>query len=437
MNASREVHTLRDFVNELDAQGKLIRITKECDPVLELPSVMKALDGKPLLFENVKGSNMPVVANICSTRELVAMGLGINKKEILPMFMRAVENPRSAKLEDAVGYREIEPDLSLLPILTYYPFDGGPYIASGIVAASDPEYGLNLSYHRTMKIDDNHVVQRILERHFEKYIERGLKEFALCIGTTIPVLLGSAVSTDISVSELDIANSLRESRMVEVGGQVIPESEIVIILELTGEMADEGPFLDLTETPDIIRKQRVSKVKKIFVREDAVFHGLLPGGLEHKVLMGMPREPTIWSEVGKVCKVKDVLITPGGTSWLHGAVSIYKQTAEDGRNAVEAAFKGHASMKHVFIVDEDIDIHNPADIEWAMATRLQADKDIIIIPDSKGSSLDPSADPKTRNTCKMGMDMTIPWDKDPKGFVRPPLPKEINKGDYADLDRCG
>jgi len=428
----RKINTLRDFVKQLDEKDLLKHITRECDPVYEIPCVMKVMDGTPLLFENVKGYGMPVVANICSTRDLVAMGLGVTRNDIMPVFTGAVENPRPTRVEEAHGYREIKPSLSNIPILTYYPFDGGPYIASGIVAAMDQEYGLNLSYHRTMKIDDKRVVQRILQRHFEEYIRRGLKEFALCIGTTIPVLLGSSISTDIRVSEMDIANALRESHLVELGGHVVPESEIVIIFELTDNMVDEGPFLDLTETPDIVRKQRESVVKRVFVREDAVFHGLLPGGLEHKVLMGMPREPTMWSEVGRVCKVKDILVTPGGTSWLHGAVSIYKQRTEDGRSAIEAAFKGHASMKHVFVVDDDIDIHDPAQVEWAMATRFQADKDLVIMRDQKGSSLDPSADPETRLTCKMGMDLTIPWDKNPKEFTRPPLPMDLDVRDYIE-----
>ncbi|MDG6220853.1 MAG: UbiD family decarboxylase [Candidatus Thermoplasmatota archaeon] len=426
-----QINTLRDFVNQLDKEGLLKHIKKECDPVYEIPTLMKMLDGTPLIFEKVKGQTMPVVANICCTRELVAKGMGVPKEEIIPLLANAIDNPKKAQVKPASGYREVEPDLSKLPILTYYPFDGGPYVASGIVVANDQEYGLNMSYHRTMIIDGKTVVQRILQRHFEKYIERGLKEFAFCIGTTIPVLVGASISTEITISEVDIANALRETYLVDLDGHLVPESEIVIIFEITGDMASEGPFLDLTETPDIVRSQRVSRVKKIFVREDAVFHGLLPGGLEHKVLMGMPREPTMWQKVSEVCKIKDVLVTPGGTSWLHGAVSIYKQGPDDGKKAIEAAFKGHNSMKHVFVVDEDIDIHDPAQLEWAMATRFQADKDLVIKPNEKGSSLDPSADPNTRITCKVGFDMTIPGDKDPKDFLRPALPMELDLDKYV------
>ncbi len=427
--------TIKEFVERLEKKGLVKHVKREVAPVYEVSTLMKVLDGTPLWFEKVKGHEMPVVANICSTKELISIGLGVDKKDIVRRFADAIDHPVPAEVKKAEEYIELPPDLTKLPILTYYPFDGGSYIASGIVVANDPEYGLNASYHRTMVIDKDRVVQRILPRHFHKYIERGLREFAFCIGPELQVLLAAGVSTDVSVSELDIANALRPISMIELDGHVVPESEIVIIMELTGEEHSEGPFLDLTETPDIVRQQPVSRVKKIFVKENAVFHALLPGGLEHKTLMGMPREPTILREVSKVCEVKDVLITPGGCSWLHGAVSIVKKHADDGKKAIEAAFKGHTSMKHVFVVDDDIDINDPNQIEWAMATRFQADKDLVLYPNVKGSSLDPSADPNTRLTCKAGFDLTIPWEKgkDKEKFKKPDLPMKIDPRDYVEM----
>jgi UbiD family decarboxylase len=242
------------------------------------------------------------------------------------------------------------------------------------------------------------------------------------------VLVSAAISADIGISEVDIANALEETPLIQLDGQLVPPSDIVISAELTGELHEEGPFLDLTETFDIIRKQRVARVKKIYVRKGAMYHALLPGALEHRVLMGMPREPTIYREVAKVCDVKDVLVTPGGCSWLHGAVSIHKKNPDDGRKAIEAAFKGHKSMKHVFVVDDDIDIHDPNEIEWAMATRFQADKNMIMRRE-KGSSLDPSSDMDTQMTCKVGFDLTIP-EGSKKEFKRPTVPLKLNLNDY-------
>ena len=419
---------LAKFVETLEEKGLLNRISKPVDPKYEVSTLMKMADGRVLLFEHIKESHIPIIANVCSTRELVATGLGTEREKLIQKLTEAIDHPKKAKTAEARGYENIGSDLNQLPILTHYPKDGGPYISSGIVACYDKEYGVNLSYHRAQVLGSNLLVFRILERHFDAYIKRGLKEFALCISSPIQVLVSAAVSVNIGISEMDIANALEETPLLELDGHKIPPADIVIIADLTGELHQEGPFLDLTETFDIIRRQRVAKVKKIYVRKGSMYHALLPGGLEHKVLMGMPREPTIYREVSKVCDVKDVLVTSGGCSWLHGVVSIRKKTPEDGKKAIEAAFKGHKSMKHVFVVDDDINIHDPSEIEWAMATRFQADKNMIIKRE-KGSSLDPSSDMDTQMTCKVGFDMTIP-EGGKKEFRRPALPMELDLNDY-------
>lgn len=420
---------LAKLVKVLDAKGMLTRISKPVDTKYEVSTLMKMLDGRALLFDHVRGSTMPVIANICSTRDLVATGLGIRREELIAKLTEAIDHPKKARITDAQGYEEIGADLSKLPILTHYPKDAGPYITSGIAASNDKEYGVNLSYHRAEVLGKDKLILRILQRHFDTYIQRGLKEFAVCISSPVQVLVGAAISVEAGISEADIGNALEETPLLRLDGHLVPPSDIVITAELTGELHDEGPFLDLTETFDIIRKQRVAQVKKIYVRKDAMYHALLPGGLEHKVLMGMPREPTIYREVAKVCDVKDVLVTPGGCSWLHGAVSIHKKHPDDGRKAIEAAFKGHKSMKHVFVVDDDINIHEPIDIEWAMATRFQADKNMITFRE-KGSSLDPSSDMDTQMTCKAGFDLTIP-EGGKKEFKRPTLPMKLNLDDYV------
>jgi len=419
---------LSSFVKTLDEKGMLTRISKPVDPKYEVSTLMKMLDGRVVLFDNVKGASMPVIANVCSTRDLVATGLGIRREELISKLTDAIDHPKKPRVVDAQGYQDIGADLTRLPVLTHYPKDGGPYISSGIVAGNDEEYGINYSYHRAQILGKDEFVLRILQRHLEAYIQRGLKEFAFCISSPVQVLVSAAMSVDIGTSEADIANALEETPLLRLDGQLVPPSDIVIVAELTGELHDEGPFLDLTETFDIIRKQRVAKVKKIYLQKRAMYHALLPGGLEHKVLMGMPREPTIYREVSKLCEVKDVLITPGGCSWLHGAVSIHKKNPDDGRKAIEAAFNGHKSMKHVFVVDDDINIHDPNEIEWAMATRFQADKNMIMKRE-KGSSLDPSSDMETQMTCKVGFDLTIP-EGGKKEFRRPTLPMKLSLDDY-------
>jgi UbiD family decarboxylase len=144
--------------------------------------------------------------------------------------------------------------------------------------------------------------------------------------------------------------------------------------------------------------------------------------------IGGAREPTIFAEVNKVTRCTGVVITPGGASWLHAVVQIDKQGPEDGRKAVEAAFRGHGSLKHVWVVDTDVDIYDPAAVEWAVATRFQADKDLMIFGDKSGSSLDPSgshAPGQKSRTAKMGLDCTIPWGADERKFA---------KGKYGAVD---
>ena len=357
------------------------------------------------------------------------MGLGIKPNEIIGKLADAIDHPKEPKIVGAKGYEEVGADLTKIPILMHYRIDGGPYISSGVVVARDKGLGTNVSFHRMMVIGKDKIVMRILPRHFDEFLKRGNKEFAICTGNSMSVLVASAVSAELGKNELAIANALSETNMIELGGHKVPESEIVMIAEMTGEEHDEGPFLDLTETPDIVRKQRVARIKKIFAKKNPIYHALLPGGLEHKLLMGMPREPTIFREVSKVCECKDVLITPGGCSWLHAVVSIKKKGPEDGKKAIEAALKGHASLKHVWVVDEDIDIHNPHEVEWAMATRFQGDKNMIVKRE-KGSSLDPSSDLETRMTAKIGFDLTIPSDRDPKDFKKPETPMKLNVKDY-------
>lgn len=420
-------------MDKLEKNGLLVRIRKPVSVKYEIASLMRGMEDKALLFENVPGFDMPVAANLCSTRDMVSLGLDTDRDKLIRKLADALENPKKPDVREH-EYQELPCDLDKLPVLTYYKEDGGPYIASAIFFASDRKYGSNASYHRMMILGKDRFVARIIPRHFNEYLERGLKEFAICIGNPVQVLIGSAMSPDMGTSELAIANSLRKTRFVNVDGHVVPEAEIVMIAEPTGEKAREGPFLDLTETLDMVREQRVFSVKKIYAKTNPVFHALLPGGLEHKVLMGMPKEPTIFSEVSRVCECRDVLITPGGCSWLHGVVSIKKKSQGDGRKAINAAFRGHKSMKHVVIVDDDIDINNPAEVEWAIATRFQGDRDLVIKPKEKGSSLDPSSDGETRETTKIGIDATIPEGRDRKDFMKPKPPVDTDIRDYLGGD---
>ncbi len=418
----------RSFLEELDKAGELIRIRKEVSTEYEMAGIIDALGEKPVFFEKVKECSIPVVAGLVSSKDLIARGLGIKKEQFLHKLSTAIENPVPPDVVEKGECQEIvekDVDLTKLPIMRYTQKDGGKYIASAIAIVKDPELGRNTCFHRLMLLDKNRFVARIVE---ERGTDTALKksggelDIAMCIGNSTAVLLAAATSLPMGVDELGMANVLEKTELVKcktIDVEVPRDCEIVLEGRITKETTSEGPFLDLTGIVDKVRQQPVIEIKCITHREKPIYQTILAGRNEHKFLMGMPKEPTIFNEVNKVCECRDVYITPGGCSWLHAVVQIKKKNLDDGKKAITAAFEGHRSLKHCVVVDEDIDIYDPNDVEWAVATRFQADKAAVILPNQRGSSLDPSGDlteGKKARTCKMGLDATIPITTTGKGF---------------------
>jgi len=430
----------RSFLEELDKSGELTRIRKEVSTEYEMAGIIDALDEKPVFFEKVKESSIPVVAGLVSSKELIAKALGIKKEQLLQKLSNAIENPLPPDVAEKGECQEIiekDVDLTRLPMMRYTEKDGGKYIASAVAIVKDPELGRNMCFHRLMLLNTNKFVARIVEeRGTDTALKksRGELEIALCIGNSTAVLLAAATSLPKGVDELGMANALEKTILVKcktIDVEVPRDCEIVLEGRITKEKAPEGPFLDLTGIVDRVRQQPVIEIRCVTHRENPIYQTILAGRNEHKLLMGMPKEPTIFNEVNKVCECKDVYITPGGCSWLHAIVQIKKQNPDDGKKAIEAAFKGHESLKNCVIVDDDINIYDPNDIEWAIATRFQADRNALILPNQRGSSLDPSgnlAEGKKATTCKMGLDATIPFDKTDKGFKKEEYKKvDLNK----------
>lgn len=414
MNLRRVLETLR-------GQGELTVITKELSPYLETAAVIHALQERPTVFERIRGSRYPVVAGLCSSREAIATALGVGQDQLMATMTQALQNPASPPLITVAPCQEvIEPDVDLcsLPVLTHLRGDGSAYITAGVVIVNDPELGRNVAIHRLMALDERRLAARLVEqRGTDSAWHKSSRtlDVAICIGNSTAVLLAAAMSPAPGTDEMGIAHSLDPTPLVRcrtVDLAVPADCEIVLEGKLGREMVDEGPFLDLTETMDIVRRQPVIEIQCITHRRDGVYQALLPGGLEHKLLMGLPCEPTIYQAVRQVCDCVNVQLTPGGGSWLHALIQIRKRHADDGLRAAEAAFRGHGSLKHVWVVDEDIDILDPSQVEWALATRFQADRSLQVRPNQAGSSLDPSGchvpGHKSR-TAKMIIDATIPW----------------------------
>jgi len=425
--------SFRNFVDVMEKTGRLIRISKPVSKSLEASAILAELSDKPALLEKIKESEFRIAGNLCTSKDAFAAYFGVKPSDLVPKLINAIDNPSKPEVVTEAPCQEVEMeevDLDKLPILFYCSKDGGNYVSSGCFLVKDPQTGQNLDFHRCMQIGKNRFSIRIVKkRDFDKALQNagGEMDAVMVVGNSPNVLLAAATSVATEQDELEVANSLEPLKVVKAKtcDILIPaDSEFVLEGRILNEKADEGPFVDLTETYDFVRQEPVFEVRKITHRKDAIWHGLLPGKLEHRILMGMPREPTIFKRVNEAgVKCLDVSVNPGGCSWLHGIVQIDKQSEDDPKKAIEAAQEGHKSMKHVFIVDKDIDISDPLQVEWAMSTRFQADKDMVIKTKSIGSSLDPSAVPGTKETCKVGFDFTAPVGEERKKFERAEFPK--------------
>lgn len=437
---------LRELLNGLREDGELTVISREVDPRFEMARVVRALGDRAVLFERPIGSNVPVAANLTARRAYLARALGVPAERLLGVMAEALAHPvRPPVVGRASCQQVIEAgvDLSHLPILTHKEQDGGPYVTAGALIVRDPDLGPNMAIHRLMQLDAHRFAARLVENRGThtawKKSETDLP-VAICIGLPLQVLLAAAMSPAKGVDELPIAHALAPTPLVRcrTNDLLVPaDAEWVLEGRLTHDMTAEGPFIDLTETYDTVRLQPVIEIDCITHRREAIYQALLPGLAEHKLLMGMPREPTIYAAVNEVCRCTNVCLTLGGMSWLHAVVQIDKQKADDGLLAITAAFQGHSSLKHVVVVDLDVDPFSPAEVEWAIATRFQADRDLLLFADQPSSSLDPSAShvpgAKSR-TAKMGLDATIPW-LAPDGHERTLEERlEFMRVDYAPVD---
>jgi 2,5-furandicarboxylate decarboxylase 1 len=431
--------SFRNFLQRLDDQGKLIHVTGPISKRYEISGVLKKLEPQPVLFENVCESKFRVVGNLLCGKGSFADYFGIQPHHIIATLAQAIDHHHPpirfgmeqqgntvAPCQEVVNFH---PDLDDLPILFHCEGDGGNYISSGVFLARHPAFGQNADFHRAMQFSKTEMAIRVVQgRHFDTFLnEQRALDVAVCVGLPPNILAAAATSVALGMDELEIANMLEPFSVVRAKTvDILVPTDTEFVLEGTvylDQRHSEGPFVDLTETQDIVRNEPVFVVKAITHRRDAIWQALLPGALEHKLLMGMPREPTIFQSVNRVVKCLDVHVNPGGCSWLHAIVQIQKQHKDDAKKAIQAAFAGHRSCKHVFVVDKDIDIYNPLEVEWALATRFQGDEDLVQMSRSPGSSLDPSSEPETHNTCRVGFDLTSPLEAKGKKFSKAPFPQ--------------
>ena len=419
--------SFRSFIKQLKESGKLVEIPQPVSPRFEASKIAKTIQA-PVLFHNVSGSK--VIMNLLGSRDELASMLGVPKEEIV-MKLSEIYPEGTVKLVSESPTLEVvedQVDLTKLPVLTHFEKDGAPYMTAGIVVS---EYGgiMNASIHRLMVVGKDKLAVRLVPpRHtyllHKKAAEKGKPlPIAIVLGCDPKIIY--ATSTRVPVGkEFEYAAALRGApvELFECSNRVkVPHAEIVLEGYISSvEKIDEGPFVDITGTYDTIRKEPVVNITRIIHRKNPIYHGILPAGTEHLLMMGVPYEPRIYRAIGEVTNVRNVVLTEGGCCYLHAVIQIEKQTEGDGKNAIMAAFAAHTSLKHLVIVDDDINIFDPKDVEFAIATRVKGDIDILIIPNVRGSSLDPRG-ASDGTTTKVGIDATKVL-KDKENFERAIIP---------------
>ena len=403
---------LSQFDDTVVVKGKISR-------ELELTKILLKERTRPVLFENLDGFR--AVGNLWSTRERIARAMNTAPADLSQKMLDAMDSPSPPQeIESAPFDKNVLTDFDLREsaIPKFYKDDGGRFITAGVVI-TEHEGVRNMSFHRMMVVGERKFAIRVVPRHLHALHRKALAKgqdlkVAVAVGLCPSIMLSAAMNVEFGKDELTVANSLRKLCLNEPvcvrrirNGLLVPAfAEYIFEGRLTKEQTDEGPFVDITGTQDPVRKQPVVEIDRIYHRDDPIFQMILPGADEHYLMMGMPREPVIQRAVAvAVPEVHGVRLTEGGCCWLHGVVSITKQKEGDSVNAIMAALGAHPSMKLVTVVDRDIDIYDDRDVEWAVATRFQGHKGLVVIENARGSSLDPSAD---ETTTKMGIDATKP-----------------------------
>jgi 2,5-furandicarboxylate decarboxylase 1 len=439
-NAPQPVRSLRDWLDHLAARERLAVVRPGIGLKFELAAVAKRLDGEQAtLFPRPGGHRMPVLSGLVSNRQWMAEAMGVEPGEVLPRFQEAARDPLPWQEVEAAPVQEIvhrDIDLpALLPLPTHNEFDSGPYITAGLMIARNPATGRqNVSIHRCQQSGPNRLGVLLLPRHTHMFYELAERSgealpVAIAIGVDPLTLLASQAIAPLDADELEIAGALHGRPLPVVkcltsALRVPAEAEIVIEGRLLPHVRErEGPFGEFPQYYGEPANRHVIEVDVVTHRRDAMFHTIVGGGLEHLLLGAIPREATLLAHLRRSFpNVRDVHLSRGGVCRYHLYVQIAKRQEGEAKNIMLGAFAGHYDVKQVIVVDEDVNIHDPAEVEWAVATRFQADRDLVVISESQGSKLDPS----TRNGvgAKMGLDATKPLAAGEMRFTRIRVPGE-------------
>jgi 2,5-furandicarboxylate decarboxylase 1 len=416
----------RQFLDRLRAEKELTDIRQSVD-IRHIATLVDQAE-TALLFHDVIGYGMPVVSGIIRSRRRAILSMGCDDyPEIEHRLQQGIDHPIPPKYVGSARHKEVietgdSVDLFRLPIPMSSIYDGGPMITAGVVIAKDPEYGFNSGMYRFMVRERNLTgIDIVTPNNMRLFAQRAYEAGRPCpisisIGTHPFEIMGSGFRAPLGVDEMAIAGGIRGApveltQCETIDMPCLADAEIVLEAEIQpiGWTHPEGRFAEFTRLMGGLHWNPLVKVNAITRRKDAIYYAL-----------HMPWEntwlaaPTRYTAIRRALmnagvQVKDINVTLGGCGFWHAVVSIKKQAGE-GKNALLAALTAQ-DIKHVVVVDDDIDVFNPTDVEWAIATRVQGDKDIIIIPGARAKPLDPSlavTPPGVVPTgAKVGIDATI------------------------------
>jgi 2,5-furandicarboxylate decarboxylase 1 len=438
---------LRTFLRDVDEHPEqgVLRVTREVDSHHELSAVVKVLEprGNPLvLFENVRGSEMPVAVSLCGTRERIAIALGEREEDCVEAFSRHLDAPVSARRVPGGPVKEVmhlgaDVDLGALPVPVHTAVDGGRYLTAAIGVVRDPDTGhVNTGIYRMMIKGRNRLTVWPARPHdLAKLVDRArvrgeAVEFAIVVGHHPTLAIGSQGKNEMTTDAFELTSALMGQPLEVTPAETIDidipaHAEIVIEGRILPDvMEEEGPFGEFTYYSGSTVAP-VCEVSAITHRHDAIFVDLHPTHPEHRCLWIFPAR-----EARLLTKLREIL--PGTRKVhipLHGAgmsayVALDPTHDSDGRRALMAVLTADSYIKHAIVVDSDVDIFDDHDVLWALNVRFQGDADMIVLPNSRGIPLDPTSYSLTARldrggmTTKVGFDATTP--------VSVPFPKRVD-----------
>ncbi len=426
------ISDLGAIIEWLDRHGRLVRVRSEVDPAHQLAGIASKFEGGPraVLFEKVRGSRWPVFTGLYWSRELLADLLGHPEAALPQHVSNCIRDWQQKPVPPVVvasgpvlQHSESAVDLSRLPIPTHADLDGGPYFDAAVVIAKDPETGVrNASIQRFMVVGKDRLAVNIdAGRHLGAYLEKAAK-----LGQTLPLTLNVGVgpglhfaaatpaeAAPIDTDELGIASQFHGRPLELVAGTVSPVEMVahaMFALEceiVPGELHEEGPFAEVTGYYAGVEPRPLVRVKRIHRRRAPVFQTIL-SGVEVFNSVGLLGEANVLALLRKqVPGVRDVYFSHGGCGFYHAVVQIAQTRAGWAKQALMAAFAAFPPLKMVTVVDADVDIRDPGDVEWAMATRLDPKQGILVVENVFGHGLNPSFPGYLGS--KVGFDATRPF----------------------------